>query len=217
MAAFGKVKPAGVRAATRHANDNKASRRVTGSKAPRGAADLNRSNRRGSGGSGKAMHVYAMGHNFTVAGLSGSTRGLTATFGKPTLKFPANPQVAIARKQVERRMAGLNKARGNNNIPALRRDYIREVQALAGKGNAMRKAGKSPEQIARALHAERRQIGERYKARSTPKELERIHQRNLEKYQDKLGPTVEWYRAQGRSWDEISETASTPGGTDLYW
>jgi hypothetical protein len=45
--------------------------------------------------------------------------------------------------------------------------------------------------------------------------LAKIHERNLNKYGDKVGPTIEWYRKAGRSWDQIIETASKPGGGDL--
>jgi hypothetical protein len=37
----------------------------------------------------------------------------------------------------------------------------------------------------------------------------------MNKYGDKVGPTIEWYRKAGRSWDQIIETASKPGGGDL--
>jgi len=44
---------------------------------------------------------------------------------------------------------------------------------------------------------------------------EAIYARNLEKYGDKLGPTVDWLRAKGKSWEEIIESASRSGGKDL--
>lgn len=46
-------------------------------------------------------------------------------------------------------------------------------------------------------------------------QLEAIYARNLEKYGDKLGPTVEWLRAKGKSWEQIIESASRSGGKDL--
>jgi len=79
----------------------------------------------------------------------------------------------------------------------------------------MRAAGSSPETIARTLHAERRALGVRYKD-MTPEQLrQQIYQRNMEKYGDPLGPSVEWLRARGKSWEDIIESASRTGGTDL--
>ncbi|GAA0835995.1 hypothetical protein GCM10009080_20710 [Cupriavidus pauculus] len=44
---------------------------------------------------------------------------------------------------------------------------------------------------------------------------EAIYARNLEKYGDKLGPTVDWLRAKGKNWEEIIESVSRSGGKDL--
>ncbi|MBN2022235.1 MAG: hypothetical protein JW809_05530 [Pirellulales bacterium] len=100
-------------------------------------------------------------------------------------------------------------------LPALRQRYVDAVRALAGKVPGMRKAGMSSEQIARSLHAERRALGELYKNVTDPALLEQIYQRNLTKYGDKLGPTIEWLRARGKTWEEIIESACRPGGADL--
>ncbi|MDN5205233.1 hypothetical protein QQ008_27870 [Fulvivirgaceae bacterium BMA10] len=40
---------------------------------------------------------------------------------------------------------------------------------------------------------------------------EKIYARNLEKYGDRLGSTIDWLRKQGKTWDEIIESASKPG------
>ncbi|MNT71113.1 hypothetical protein D3C72_2095670 [compost metagenome] len=71
------------------------------------------------------------------------------------------------------------------------------------------------EQVARALHQLRRDLGVQYKNLTPAEILETIYARNLEKYGDKLGPSIDWLRANGKSWDEIIETASRPGGKDL--
>jgi hypothetical protein len=42
-----------------------------------------------------------------------------------------------------------------------------------------------------------------------------IAARNIEKYQNPLGPTVEQLRAKGKSWQEIIEGSARPGGLDL--
>ena len=73
----------------------------------------------------------------------------------------------------------------------------------------------SSEAIARALHAERRLLGEEFKALTPPGKLAEIYERNLARYGDKLGPTVEWLQARGKSWEDIIESAVRTGGKDL--
>jgi hypothetical protein len=48
-----------------------------------------------------------------------------------------------------------------------------------------------------------------------PEMLSKIYERNLAKYGDKLGPSIEWLRARGKSWDDIIESAVRTGGKDL--
>lgn len=100
-------------------------------------------------------------------------------------------------------------------LPPLRQAYVDEVAALQGKADAMRAAGRSPEEMARALHAERRALGEKYKALTPPDKLAEIYARNEARYGDKLGPTIEWLRERGKSWDQIIESACRSGGKDL--
>ncbi len=103
----------------------------------------------------------------------------------------------------------------SRGVPTLRQEYLKAVSGLAEKATEMRQAGMSSEQIARALHTERRALGEQFKARTSPEVLNRIHNRNIERYGDRLGPTVDFLREQGKSWDDIIESASRPGGRDL--
>lgn len=79
----------------------------------------------------------------------------------------------------------------------------------------MRMGGARSDEIARALHAERRAIGQRYKD-LTPQPLrDQIYSRNLEKYGDPLGPSIDYLRRAGKSWDDIIESAKRTGGQDL--
>lgn len=103
----------------------------------------------------------------------------------------------------------------SQDLLLLRRQYVEEVQFLAGKAETMRLAGSSQEDIARTLHADRRALGVKYKNLTPAPKLEEIYQRNLKKYGDKLGPTVEWLRERGKSWDDIINSASRTGGKDL--
>jgi hypothetical protein len=100
-------------------------------------------------------------------------------------------------------------------IEALRQAYEIEVTALARKAAQMRAAGHSVDQIAIQLHAERRALGVKYKDMTPPDILKIISERNLKRYGDELGPSIEWLRSQGKSWEDIIESASRPGGADL--
>lgn len=79
----------------------------------------------------------------------------------------------------------------------------------------MRAASESPEAIARAVSQMRREIGIKYKDLTPPGKLAEIYERNLKRYGDRLGPTVEWLRERGKTWEQIIESASRTGGADL--
>jgi hypothetical protein len=79
----------------------------------------------------------------------------------------------------------------------------------------MRQAGMTSEQIARTLHAERRTLGVQFKSLTPADKLAEITQRNIQRYGDPLGPSVDWLRAQGKTWEQIIESASRAGGRDL--
>jgi hypothetical protein len=100
-------------------------------------------------------------------------------------------------------------------VPALRAAYVAEVEGLSSLAAKMRVAGSSSEEIARAVHALRRELGVKYKSLTPDDLLQKIYQRNLEKYGDKLGPTIEYLRQQGKSWDDIINSATRTGGKDL--
>jgi hypothetical protein len=93
--------------------------------------------------------------------------------------------------------------------------YAGCVRGLRKQLLALRAEGKSWEETARAVHAMRRKLVTEFRA-FTPKEyVDIIKARNLEKYGDELGPTIEWLRGQGKSWEEIAEWACTPGAEDI--
>ena len=100
-------------------------------------------------------------------------------------------------------------------LPPLRQKYEGAVTRLKDKAAAMRKEGYSEEEIARTLHADRRALGVEYKNATLPDLLEKIYQRNEEKYGDPLGPSIDYLRSRGKSWEQISESACRPGGKDL--
>jgi hypothetical protein len=102
-----------------------------------------------------------------------------------------------------------------NTSPALRLEYESKVSQLADTANELKAAGMDPESIARALGAERRALGEAYKGMTPPDLLEEITQRNIAKYGDPLGPTVDDLVASGKTWEQIIDSASRAGGQDL--
>ena len=61
----------------------------------------------------------------------------------------------------------------------------------------------------------RRELGIKYKNLTPSDKLREIYARNVEKYGDKLGPSIDWLRKKGKSWDDIIESASRTGGKDL--
>lgn len=101
------------------------------------------------------------------------------------------------------------------SVPPLRSAYIAEVQSLEDVGLAARAAGQDAEATARMLHQMRRDLGVMYKDLTPAAKLEEIYARNLKLYGDKLGPSIEYLRAQGKTWEQIIESAARPGGKDL--
>jgi RHS repeat-associated protein len=100
-------------------------------------------------------------------------------------------------------------------LPPRRQQYVEAVQGLAGKVPGMREAGMSSEQIARALHAERNALKVQFRGMSPAEEVARFEARNLQKYGDKLGPSIEQLVERGKTWEQIIESATRPGGKDL--
>ncbi|MEU6642710.1 hypothetical protein ABZ863_09170 [Saccharomonospora sp. NPDC046836] len=98
---------------------------------------------------------------------------------------------------------------------SIRHEYIAALEGLKDKGALMLAFGLSEEFVARKLHAERRSIGVKYKDLTPQYMLDKIYPRNIEKYGDPLGPSVDYLRERGKSWLDIIESASRSGGRDL--
>lgn len=100
----------------------------------------------------------------------------------------------------------------------LRQRYEAEVRALSDEHAQLLAQGWNVERIARYLHRRRRRIGMRYKLRTTPFGPHgqiAIYRRNRRKYGDALGPSVDWLRQRGRTWDDICESACRSDGRDV--
>ena len=109
----------------------------------------------------------------------------------------------------------LTKSSASRSNPTLRAAYEAEVSGLSSIAGQMRSAGQSSENIARSLHGMRRELGIKYKSLTPDDMLQTIYQRNIQKYGDKLGPSVDYLRQKGKSWDDIIESATRSGGKDL--
>ncbi len=99
--------------------------------------------------------------------------------------------------------------------PALRRIYVNKVKGLTAEAQKMRETGKDAETIARTLHGKRRQLGIEYKDLTPPDMLKKVFDRNMQKYNDPWGPSIEQLRSNGKTWEQIIESACRPGGKDL--
>jgi hypothetical protein len=93
----------------------------------------------------------------------------------------------------------------------LRSRYEAAVLALRARVAAERGAGVSSETIARAVHAERRRLTAVFRALTPEPWRSRIQMRTLAVYGDPVGPTIETLRARGKSWDDITDSATRPG------
>ncbi|TCR65522.1 cell wall-binding protein [Bosea sp. BK604] len=93
----------------------------------------------------------------------------------------------------------------------LRERYERAVLALRDRAAEMHRSGASAETVARALHEERRRLAGIFKE-MTPEPLRsRIIERTIRVYGDALGPTIDFLRARGKTWEEIADGATRPG------
>lgn len=45
--------------------------------------------------------------------------------------------------------------------------------------------------------------------------LSEVYARNLERYGDRLGPTIDYFVERGNSWERIIESSARPGGADI--
>lgn len=91
----------------------------------------------------------------------------------------------------------------------LRQEYEQRVAALHQLGNRLLASGKTEEQTARILHAERRELGRQYKQASPPLFREYIYAATAAKYGDPLGPTYEQLR-RTKNCAQIISSASRP-------
>jgi hypothetical protein len=65
------------------------------------------------------------------------------------------------------------------------------------------------------LVAERNALKVKYRELSPADFVKQAEARNVEKYGNPLGPTADQLRAQGKTWEQIIDSAARPDGKDL--
>ena len=91
----------------------------------------------------------------------------------------------------------------------LRREYETKVHTLKDLPAVLRSEGHTEEQIARIMHARRRELGKEYKEAAPPLFREYIYAATAARYGDPLGPTFEMLRER-KTCDQIIDSASRP-------
>lgn len=95
----------------------------------------------------------------------------------------------------------------------IRVQYMKRVKELRKIADELRKSGKSSEEIAKILNRKRRALGRLFKHATDAKTRQNAFVRNMEKYGDKWGPTWQYLRRQGKSWDDIIESSARPNSS----
>lgn len=93
----------------------------------------------------------------------------------------------------------------------MRQDYEAAVRALRDRVGELRSEGRQAEAVARTVHAERRALAAQFKEATAEPLRTALYKRTEHVYGDRLGPTIDFLRARGKSWDEIADAATRPG------
>jgi hypothetical protein len=75
----------------------------------------------------------------------------------------------------------------------------------------MHESGMDSETVARAAHAERQRIALAYKDLTPEPFRSRIRDRKITVYGQATGPSIDYLRQQGKSWEQIADGAARPG------
>jgi RHS repeat-associated protein len=157
------------------------------------------------------IFIIKVGAEYLLLALTPEAR-LVQVVAQPVSKGKWAATLAARAKQLYAKVKALFAAKG---LPPLRQQYVDEVLQLKEVALASRGAGASAEATARLLHAERNALKLKYRELSPADAVKRFEQRNIEKYGNPLGPSIDQLRAAGKSWDDIIESATRPGGGDL--
>jgi hypothetical protein len=92
----------------------------------------------------------------------------------------------------------------------LRSRYEQAVRDLRELGAEMQRGDTPGETIARVMHAERRRLASLFKEQTPEPYRARIYERTVKVYRNEFGPSIEFLRALGKSWEAIIEGAIRP-------
>jgi RHS repeat-associated protein len=91
---------------------------------------------------------------------------------------------------------------------AIRQSYNTLLNQILAEVSIMKKAGKSEKEIAERLVKLRNEAKATERAKMDPRDVAELEKRNIEKYNDPLGPTVEYLTNKGKTYGEIIESAT---------
>ncbi|RVT96030.1 cell wall-binding protein [Rhodovarius crocodyli] len=94
---------------------------------------------------------------------------------------------------------------------SIRARYEDAVRALRHRAAALLDQGVPVEQVARTLHAERLALASRFKELTPEAERRIVLARTMRAYGNPVGPSIDFLRARGKSWEAIIEGATRPG------
>jgi hypothetical protein len=97
----------------------------------------------------------------------------------------------------------------------IRLEYEIAVKNILIEANKMLATGKSEDVVARWAVDRRNEIKLQFQNITPSNRLSVIEGRNVEKYENILGPKVDQLRGSGKTWAEIIESAARPGGRDI--
>ena len=109
--------------------------------------------------------------------------------------------------EFEKEIALIEKA-GLKTSPQ-RLEYEKKVCELRSMPEKFKEGGYTDDQIARAMHEKRRELGRQYKEAAPPLFREYIYAATAAKYGDPLGPTYEML-SEKKTCKQIIESASRP-------
>jgi hypothetical protein len=96
-------------------------------------------------------------------------------------------------------------------MPDTRGEYEKLVRGLAALAAELKAKALEPEAIARTLHSARQALAMKFKAATSEPMKSHIRDRTLRVYGNDVGPSIDFLRAHGKSWEQIIASAVRPG------
>ncbi len=173
------------------------------------------------------IHGEALVDTLAIAGASTAIVGRLQQTGSKAITAPLEKQAALP----ARARAAANAQMENNiyrdgsrfesnvidGVPLanIRLEYEIAVKNILIKANKMLATGKSEDVVARWAVDRRNEIKLQFQNITPSSRLSVIEGRNVEKYENILGPKLGQLRRSGKTWAEIIESAARPGGRDI--